>query len=271
MGTKILFRKTLAEEGEFEIAKKYFDVIESRADIKEGDFIIGRYSVLPYFRELEQDIEKLGGRLINNHYDHEYVADLQNWYYDFEDLTPKTWFRLEDVPQNAPGPFVLKGAINSRKQLWRTHMFAKTRQDVMDVYFRLMDDSLLQHQGIYIREYENFKQYSVNSITGCPIAREFRIFVCNGDVMAKGFYWSQFDDAEEISANDIPNSLIYDIIDRVAGKSNFFIVDVAEDTSGRWRVVEFGDAQMGGLSCCDPHELYKNLKNKQCNTYNPKD
>ena len=203
MNTKILFRKTLAEEGEFEIAKQYFDVIEARADIKEGDFIIGRYSVLPYFHELEKDINKLGGRLANNILDHQYVADLQNWYYDFEDLTPKTWFRLEDVPQDAVGPFVLKGAINSRKQLWRTCMFAETRKDVINVYFKLMDDSLLQHQGIYIRQFENFVRYGVNPITGCPISREFRIFVYDGVPIAKGFYWSQFENADKISAEDI--------------------------------------------------------------------
>jgi hypothetical protein len=260
MGVKILFRKTLAEEGEFEIAKQYFDVIESRADIEEGDFVIGRYSVLPYFRELERDVKRLGGKLVNSILNHQYVADLQNWYYDFEDLTPKTWFRLEDVPSDATGSFVLKGAINSRKQLWRTHMFAPTRNDITDVYFRLMDDSLIQHQGVYIRQYEDFVRYGVNDITGCPISKEFRIFVYNRVPITKGFYWSVFEEEVEADVNDIPEPFIQDIVRRVAWHSEFYIVDVAETIDGRWRVVEFGDAQMGGLSCCDPHKLYSGLK-----------
>jgi len=56
--TKILFRQSIAEEGELQIAQKYFDVIESRCQIKSGDEIICRYSALPYYKELERDFEQ---------------------------------------------------------------------------------------------------------------------------------------------------------------------------------------------------------------------
>lgn len=51
MNYKILFRASLAEEDELTSAKKYFDIIDSRCKIKENDFIIPRYSLLPYAKE----------------------------------------------------------------------------------------------------------------------------------------------------------------------------------------------------------------------------
>lgn len=65
MTTKILFRQTLAEENEFETAKKHFEVIDSRSLVKPGDKIICRYSALPYYEELEKDV--LFMRFIRKH------------------------------------------------------------------------------------------------------------------------------------------------------------------------------------------------------------
>lgn len=121
----ILFRKYREVEEEFNIASKYITCYESRVDIQPNDLVIGRYSVLPYYQELERDVEKLGAKLINSYKQHRYVADINNWYGDLIDFTPKTWMRPADVPHNEKGSFVLKGETNSKKFLWHTHMFAK--------------------------------------------------------------------------------------------------------------------------------------------------
>lgn len=217
----------MAEENEFEIAKKYFDVIESRMDIKKDDYIIGRYSVLPYYRELYNDILKCEAHLVNAPLQHQYAQDLQNWYVDLSSLTPKTWFRFCDVPRDHKGPFVLKGAINSRKELWRTHMFAENFEQARDIYFRLMDDTFIQHQGVYIREFEELINYGHNDINGCPIAKEFRIFIYNNKPIAKGFYWSCLLDSCP-DASIVPDSIIQDAIDLVNDSCVFWILDVAQ-------------------------------------------
>ena len=259
---KILFRTTLAEENELEIAKQYFEIINYRSEIKEGDFIIGRYSVLPYYNELEKDIINLGGKLINSYQQHTLIADIQNWYEYFCDITPKTWFTPYDALNSGHnGPFVLKGNINSRKQLWRTHMFAETKKDVTNVYSRLLDDTMLHYQGICVREFVDLINYGDDPITGCPISKEFRLFICNGKIIAKGYYWSNFiEDAGNQDANQIPQDFLNDITDRCKSMANFIIVDVAQKKNGEWIVVELGDAQMGGTSCVDLNELYENLK-----------
>src|SRR3990167_6819334 len=114
MTVKILFRQTLAEENEFETAKKYFEVIESRSLVRPGDKIICRYSALPYYEELEKDVLLLGGTLINSYKQHRYVADISEWDWDLEEFTPKTYFQYDDVKMWDQHSFVIKGKTNSR-------------------------------------------------------------------------------------------------------------------------------------------------------------
>lgn len=256
----ILFRASLAEEDELECAKKYFDVIESRADIKPGQTILGRYSVLPYYHELEEDVKKLGGQLINSHLQHQMVSDISNWYPYLSDLTPKTWFRLEDVKDRQNGYFC-KGMVNSRKQLFNTHARAKDRKELLEVYFRLMEDSLIQHQGVCIREFVNLKRYGMNDITGCPISKEFRVLIYKNQVVARGYYWSNY--SEELGNPDPvemdESGLVSMVIKRFGDQANFWCLDVGQKENGEWIVIELGDGQMCGLSAIQSDEFYKRL------------
>lgn len=262
---KLLFRRTLAEEDEFEIARKHFGdrVIESRTQIEPGDLVVGRYSVLPYYHELVVDAKQLGAEMLTSYRQHCYVADLREWYQDLEHLTPKTWFSLaEAVASSWPGPFVLKGATNSRKNLWRTHMYAEDKESMRAVYFRLMDDSMISDQGVYIREYEPLVQYGL-SLSGIPVSKEFRFFVLKEKVIARGFYWSSqldlFEDGKIPDVNEVPEEFIQEVIDAVGNSIDFWVFDAAQRIDGAWRVVELNDGQMSGLSCCSADDLYRGL------------
>ncbi len=261
---ELLFRNTLAEENELQIAKKYFDIKQYRSEITPGALIIGRYSVLPYYNELEKDILKLGGKLINSYEDHLYIADIKNWYPDYRDITPMTWFDpSEAIRSDFNGSFVLKGNVNSRKQLFNTHMFAANKSNIMKVYCKLLDDTLIQYQGICVREFVNLINYGKDQVTGCPISKEFRLFILDGKVLSKGYYWSNFvEEAENPDPNEIPEDFIQDAIKRCPVR--FFAIDLAQKTNGDWMVVELGDAQMAGPSCNDLDSLYKNLKENLC-------
>lgn len=273
----ILFRKSLAEEGELKIAQDYFDVVETRAEIwKHKDpLVIPRYSALPYYNELEKDVNILGGKLINSYSQHRYVADLQNWYADLADLTPRTWFRPEDVPTDEPGPFVLKGATNSRKHKWHSHMFANTRQDIGKVLCNLLDDPLIAEQGVYVRKWEDFQNFG-KDLSGIPITEEFRYFCLDGKILAEGFYWSEHlelfvnkvadwldgDKSESLTfSNEVGprRELVFEILRRIKDRIRFVVVDVARHVDGCWRLVELNDGCMSGLSCVDPGKLYRNL------------
>src|SRR3990167_2830896 len=151
MATKILFRKSLAEENEFETAKKYYE-------------------------ELEKDVQNLGGVLINSYKQHRYVADMNVWYWDLEEFTPKTYFQYDDVRMWDEHSFIVKGKTNSRKHRWSTHMFARSRKDILQVMYRLEEDQFIDQQGLVIREYEPFVgngycSTSRRSLATCGIER----------------------------------------------------------------------------------------------------
>jgi hypothetical protein len=255
----IYFRGALAEEREKEAASKHFRLIERRTLVQPGDLVIPRYSALPYNKELQQDVEELGATLINTYQQHCYVADIRNWYYDLADLTPRTWFSLDQIPQE--GPFILKGATNSKKFLWDTHMFARNKREAGEVFCRLSQDSNVGVQPIYVREYVPLHRLEMG-LNGLPISEEYRFFVLDGEVMGAGFYWSShIEDLDRAydPFTEVPPEFIKQVVDRVSGKIRFWVFDVARRVDGGWLVVELNDGQQSGLSEVDPDVLYANM------------
>ena len=117
-------------------------VTQSRVGLRDK-LVIGRYSVLPYYKELEADLQSQGSRLANSPRQHEYVAEFE-WYRDIEGMTPKTWFTTLSMPKGpGDGPFVVKGLTNSRKFEWDTMMYAPTYQDVLRIISLLGQDGLI--------------------------------------------------------------------------------------------------------------------------------
>lgn len=262
MNPKILFRKSFTDDDEFSVAKKYFDVIESRCLIKKDDLIICRYSFLPFADEMARDISLVGANLINTIDQHAYIANIFSWYNDLKDFTPKTWTLEEFMQDTYNGPVVLKGQTNSKKSQWKTHMFCENKHKVIGVYSNLCDDSLISQQKICVRKFEQLITYG-RAINAIPITKEFRLFVLNGKIIGRGYYWSnQPEIIEEFNPNsyEIPQSWLDKVISMVSKKISFFVIDCAQKTDGDWILIELNDGTMSGLSTIDPDQLYYNMK-----------
>lgn len=255
----ILFRNDCEAFGsstndEFLIAKKYFDVKEYRSDVPNGSLVIGRYSVLPYYRELEKELERHGSFMMTSYDSHRYIADIMNYYEDIKDFTPKTYTEWYDIPE---GSYVVKGKTNSRKHEWNTKMFAPNKKALIETVRRLLDDSFIGEQGLVVREYVPLKQFDVG-INGLPITNEWRMFFCGTNLLASGYYWSNFDEY----AGTIDEKMIdfaKSVAKIVSEHITLFVIDVAEKADGGYIVIELNDFQMSGLSMCNTDELYKNL------------
>lgn len=251
-------------KGELDAALFFFPCVPQRTMVEPGDLVICRYSALPFYQELEADLTNIGAKMINTYHQHRYIADMQNWYYDLEGLTPKTWFRASDVPMSEPGSFVLKGETNSKKFLWNTHMFAETRQDVGKVMVNLMNDGLVGSQSIYVRQYVGLKKY-LDGEQGMPVTDEYRFFICDGEILSGAYYWSSHleDIREECgvepSVDDVPQEFLQEVIRRVGDSARFWVLDVGQTKDGEWIVIELNDGQMSGLSENDPRTIYKRL------------
>ena len=126
---KILFRKSLAEENEAEVASKYFSVVEHRTQCY-NELVIPRYAALPYYKELERDLSNHGCELINTHWMHKWIADFK-YYKTVHNFTPETWTDDNFYQCEDDGPFIVKGKTNSRKFQWNTQMFAKNKKEAI--------------------------------------------------------------------------------------------------------------------------------------------
>lgn len=254
----ILFRNELALEDEILSAKKYFDVYESRMEIPKNSLVIGRYSVLPFYKELERDLLMYQSQLINNFKEHSYIAQM-DYLEDIKDYTPKTYYNLSDI-KNKSGSFILKGRTNSRKQQWKEKMFADSFEKAVEIYRELSLDPLIGEQGVVIREYVPLKNYGIG-VNGMPFADEWRLFFYNNNLLAYNFYWSISDVIP--SKDSLPKDALAFaklMASKVCHNTNFFVMDIARTQKGEWIVIELNDAQMSGLSLNDPEELYFNLK-----------
>ena len=104
-GRKVLYYRhgydaQLSEE--MEALQGNFVVTDSLDDIQPGDQVLCRFSLLPFAENLEQEIKSRGASLVHGTNAHQYLADMRLWYPDLEDITPKTWFSLEDVEGDGP-------------------------------------------------------------------------------------------------------------------------------------------------------------------------
>lgn len=240
------------------LQKAGFVCLKSRTQIQKNDLVVPRYSSLPFFEELEADVNYLGAKLITSYQQHNYVADLQNYVVDLKELTPLTWSDLQAIPDE--GPFILKGT-NSRKGQWDKLMYAADKKAAIEVHGRLSDDSLIGRQNIYIRQFVPLHTYFIG-FGGLPITKEFRYFIFRGQILSGGFYWSShIEDIEKVpSIDEVPSSFLDEAIRRVKDKIDAFALDVAQTADGNWIVVELNCSTMSGLSENDPNVFYKNLK-----------
>lgn len=261
-----LFRPSLAEAAEMEAARQAgFICFTQRTSYHEEHpcLVVARYSALPYYRELEEDLETLGSKLVNSSREHEWIAHM-DWAFDeaVGPLTFPTWLQLDQVPRDE-APYVLKGRTNSKKQRWSTHMFAPTWAAALEVQARLEEDGLIGEQEIVIRKYVPLLTY-FTAIGGMPITKEYRVFVYQRRVLSVGFYWEAFRDDFPYHGVEVPDGqcdlgFVDRVVEAIGDRVPFYVVDVAQDTTGRWWVVELNDGQMSGLSGNSPDKLYRAL------------
>ena len=257
----ILMRTTAHEQEEYAIAARHLPVYESRMDVPDGSLVVGRYSVLPYYEELDRDLGRRGSRLINLPQEHRFLADVTAWSDLLEGMTPRTWTHWARLPQ---GAYVVKGRTNSRKHRWSTHMFAPTREDIPAIVARLMDDALLSEQGLVVREYLPLLKLG-EGINGLPITNEWRTFWLRQEgtprLLARGFYWaaSHPELAPKAAWTAEAEALARQAARIVSASAAFFVLDLAQRSDGRWTVIELNDGQMSGLCGCHAETLYAAL------------
>ena len=252
-----LFRIWNEDEEEFNIASEYLDfpVFRFRSEIPNDQKVIGRYSVLPFRKELGEELELKNSHLINSYSQHKYIADFE-YYEDIKDYTPETWFQWYDLPE---GEYIVKGKTNSRKFQWKHQMFASSKEEVPNIVSRLMDDSLVRDQGVIVRKFEKLTTY-LEGMNGLPVTNEWRFFLYKDKIIDWGYYWADEPDCQPYESP--PHEcfqLVHKVKHIVKEKTNFYVIDVGEKQDGTWTVIELNSGEMSGLSLIEPRRFYHNF------------
>lgn len=253
----LLFRKELASNYELQHAAKYFPIEESRVQCANR-LVVGRYSVLPMYHELERDMGLLGSRLVNSYEQHRWISAFE-YYADMAGFTPETWDDTNFSRCTHRGPFVVKGKMSSRKRRWDTHMFAKTKAHALKVGERLKEDGEIAEQGVVYRRYVPLKTFQKGP-HGLPFTNEWRFYYLGQRRLSVGYYWSMADCAKKAELQPAAIELADKLAAIAARRANFFTLDLAETESGEWILIEINDGQTAVPSENDLDELYGNLR-----------
>lgn len=260
MNPQILFRPSLAEEGEHKIAKEFFgsNVYVDRSRCYNA-VVIARYSCLPYYEEYVHDLENRFCRPINSIAQHKWIAD-HEYYEDLSQYMPKCWTDDNIYLAEKDQQFIVKGKTNCRKN-WK-YMYGKDRKEALQIAAELAQDGLIGPQGIVYKEYVELESFD-RDITGIPVANEWRFFYVFDRLLCYGYYWSNFPELQPVIDPELIKfaQTIADLIHKQRF-ANFYVLDIAKKKDGSPILIEINDGQMSGLSNCDAKTLYRNLKNE---------
>ena len=142
----VLFRNGFGDDHELEVVKKTLPFTQQRGAVPADSLVIGRYSVLPYYRELEEDLKLVNSHLINSYRQHRWIADF-DYYETVKEYTFETWFDSQYLPKDDT-QYVVKGRTNSRKGYWNTKMFAKDRRTAIALSSELLEDDKERSRSI---------------------------------------------------------------------------------------------------------------------------
>jgi hypothetical protein len=213
------------------------------------------------YRELYERLYHRGVLLINNPDEYDRCHLFPNIYKDIEGYTPKAiWYQQnEEIDWNRVNKeftkFMIKDYVKSVKgadfpSFFMTPVKKEAMKDYINQFIQLREP--LFTKGIVIKEFVDLKRY-------LDITNEYRVFYLKGQVLTLSKNSNQVDDCPEVPAK---------FVEKFRGlKSNFYTVDYAELTDGKWIVIETGDGQVSGLS---PNQCISHFYDRLCSILSAK-
>ena len=253
----LLVRPEHMSKYERQFAAKHFQIEESRM-LCQNSLVVGRYSVLPCYEELDRDLRLIGSRLVNTVDEHDWISTFA-YYQEVKGFTPETWDESNIHLCNHEGEFVVKGKRSSKKWDWKTRMFAESKAAALKLGERLKEDSDIAEQGIVYRRFVPLKTFEIGR-NELPYTNEWRLFYLGTSLLEAGYYWSVGDCISQATISPDCLRLAQHLADIVARFATFYTLDLAETQAGDWILIEINDAQMATPTEHDLEKLYANLR-----------
>ncbi len=229
-------------------------------EIPAGSLVVPRFRMIPFGRELEDEVTLLGSRLINSYREHRNIANLYNWVHLLVGLTPPA-YGLEDIPRLPEGEYFLKGETNSKKSDWFGSAYAPNKASLLKIAHSVLSDQYVGSQQLAIRPFQKYREIG-KAVNGRPIFHERRAFYYRGELLTEAHYWNVDDFGAPEPLNPPSYARTQELAKLAVGElADFLVIDYAEYEDGSWGVVELNDASMAGLSANSALDLWGRLRN----------
>lgn len=228
--------------------------------LPESMEVVARVGVWNDYAERYRELAEAGIRLVHTPEQHLQATELPHWYPKLTDLTPRSvWFDerpdAETVERLLGWPVFVKGERQTsrhRKSLSIIEGPAQFRQ-AMQAY---ANDPILHWQRVVCRELRPLRRVEEGAPDRIPSSFEFRTFWWKGQLVGWGPYWWQ-GTPYTLTSEEQREAL--GLGREVARRLDvpFLVVDVAQEVSGRWIVIECNDGQESGYAGASPFALWQ--------------
>ncbi|UZR93286.1 ATP-grasp domain-containing protein [Chondrinema litorale] len=141
-------------------------------------------------------------------------------------------------------PIIVKDFVKSEKHYWEEACYIPDASNIEII--KKVTDKFLELRGSYLnrgivyRAFLSLEPLAKHAKSGMPLSKEFRAFFMAGSCIAYSPYWNG------ITYDDLmPAFSKLEILSDI--QSNFFTVDIAKTTDGKWLIIELGGGQVSGI------------------------
>jgi len=241
-------------------------------------------SALYWFPKIEQVGLKVPKTVFVTYNHNEWLDAVESENDSYKSVIEKTMLEIEASAQEIGYPVFFRTDQTSAKHSGVEAYLIKNKNDILRVVSATVEDNELklwmspdQPQAFMIREFINLDAPFI-AFGGHPIAREWRYFTYNNEVLCKHFYWPEsaikFYTEEYHSGREPDNwkQLLTDLntpipnLDQEAISTalscddhNFWSIDFAQDKSGQWWLI---DMALGEKSWHPECQILEDLKRR---------
>lgn len=202
--------------------------------------------------------------LLNTPEQHSTAMEFDRAYPLLGDLTPisetvQSPLAAVEAANRLGYPVFLKGAVKSNKEQGWAACVAGDAGAIERLTTEMLERTARARGRVIVRQIAALRQ-SGAAPGGFPLGREYRVFLYQNQVLARGYYWDEHADPFPLTPEDAGaiNRLAVTAAQRVGVP--FIAVDIAQLVDGSWIVIEVGDAQFSGLSHVPVLELWAALQ-----------
>jgi ATP-grasp domain, R2K clade family 3 len=215
------------------------------------------------YQRLHDEARALNLTLLNDPTQHLDAMELHRTVDRLEGLTPRTAIvkQVSELPAalaRIPPPVFIKSTVHSRKWFGWKACVADDAREATELVTKLLAMHSQSRDHALVRELLPLRRTGT-TYEGFPLAREYRLFVLDADVVALGYYWPFGDPFGAPSERD--DREMRELAHEVARRTRvpWLCVDVGQLETGEWRVIETGDPACSGLATVSPRSLISAL------------